>query len=164
MQRPAMTPLADPSCLLRRGRSHAARGIGIALLLALLASGRTPAAAEGKPATPDAAAGPAVVCAVSYGGTVHTIAVAPDTDPYTAEAVDIEERFRFKAVVRGRAPRIEVVKVYVYLETPRQPVLLHEARYLAPFSGAALPGGFTGEHTVIAPPLERQLHYACTLP
>lgn len=159
-----MTSVADPRRLPPAGVSRAAKGIGIALLLVPLAPGWVHAAAQGGPAGPDAAAGPAVVCAVSYGGTVHTVAVAPNTDPYTAEAVGIEERFRFKAVVRGPAARIEAVKVYVYLETPRQPVLLHEARYLPPFARAPLPGGFTGEHTVIAPPLERQLHYACTLP
>ncbi|MCS4510321.1 hypothetical protein [Xylophilus ampelinus] len=159
-----MTPITDLHRRLRLGSLRAASGIGIALLLSPLGLGVRPAAAQSPPAALDAAAGPAVRCAVSYGGTVHTIAVAPHTDPYAAEAVDIDERFRFKAVVRGQTPRIEAVKVYVYLETPRQPVLLHEARYLPPFSRAPLPGGFTGEHTVIAPPLERQLHYACTLP
>ena len=159
-----MMRMTGPRRLLPIGASRAVGAIGAALLAVSLASAWKPAAAQTEPPTPAAVAEPALLCTVSYAGTVRTIAVAPDTDPYTAEAVDIDERFRFKAVVRGRAQRIEVVKVYVYLETPRQPVLLHEARYLPPFSRAPLPGGFTGEHTVIAPPLERQLHYACRLP
>ena len=161
-----MTRDTAPRCLPPSCRSRIAGCVAAVLLAALAAPLSTPASAQDQPPPLPAAAAadPALLCAVSYGGTVRTIAVAPDTDPYTAESVDIDERFRFKAVVRGRAPRIDVVKVYVYLETPRQPVLLHEARYLPPFSRAPLPGGFTGEHTVIAPPLERQLHYACTLP
>lgn len=161
-----MTRHTAPRCPPPSCRSRGAGGVATALLVALAVPFSAPAAGRDEPGPPTATAtaDPAVLCAVSYGGTVHTIAVAPDTDPYTAEAVGIDERFRFKAVVRGQAPRIEMVKVYVYLETPRQPVLLHEARYLPPFSRAPLPGGFTGEHTVIAPPLERQLHYACKLP
>ena len=102
-------------------------------------------------------------CTVTYGGSARTIDTLAGNDPYTAEAVDIDGRFLFKAVVRGDRNRITLVRLYVYQPTARQPRLLHDARYLPPFAEASGPFGLTGDQTVYAMPLERQLHYGCAL-
>ncbi|MDR3479094.1 MAG: hypothetical protein P4L91_00105 [Burkholderiaceae bacterium] len=102
-------------------------------------------------------------CEATYAGSTHTLETLPGNDPYTTESVDINGRFRFKAVVLGTAQKIEVVKLYVYYETRRQPVLLEEAKYLPPFAGGDSPYALTGLHSVYSPPLGRELQYGCAL-
>ena len=88
----------------------------------------------------------------------------PTGDPYSVEAIDINGRFRFKAVVIGDAQHIEYIKLYVYSQTRRQPVLLHQAKYLAPVAtpGSA-PSALTGINYLYSPQLERELQYGCAL-
>lgn len=92
------------------------------------------------------------------------IDTAPTTDPYRVKAIDINGRFRFKAVVVGNAQQVDYVKLYTYFPSARQPVLLHEATYLAPVvqTGSA-PAALTGLNTVYSPSLERELQYQCSL-
>lgn len=97
-------------------------------------------------------------CTLEMNGTTFNVDFTPQADPYTVKAVDIGEHFRFKAVVIGDAQRVEYIKTYVYYRTPRQPVLLHSAHYIAP-----QPGFVTGTHFVYSPKLERELKYACLL-
>ena len=67
-------------------------------------------------------------------------------------------------MVIGNSQQVDYVKIYTYFPAARQPVLLHEATYLAPVvqTGSA-PVTLTGLNTVYSPSLERELQYQCTL-
>ena len=126
----------------------------------LIGAGLTPAATV--------AAAPLLRCQIDQGGTTRMLEFAPVSDPYGVRAIDINGRFRFKAVVIGDARHIEYVKLYTYSQTRRQPVLLHVAKYMAP---VALPAGLpepsfaalTGHQYLYSPQLERELQYGCAL-
>lgn len=88
----------------------------------------------------------------------------PVADPYSVKAIDINDRFRFKAVVIGDALRVEYIKIYVYAHTERQPMLLQQTSYLAPAPGPdTQPVALTGLNSVYSPGLERELQYGCAL-
>ncbi len=111
-----------------------------------------------------ASATPLLRCQVDQGGNTRVLEFAPDSSPYTAKAIDINGRFRFKAVVVGDARQIEYIKIYTYDFPKRQPVLLHEAKYQARVaSPAAQPVSLTGVNFVYSPRLERELRYECLL-
>jgi hypothetical protein len=108
------------------------------------------------------AAPPILRCEIHQGGEVYIADFMPGTDPYSIEATNINERFRFKAVVIGNKEDIEYIKIYTYYTEERQVILLHEVKYLPPFrqsepSFAAL----TGVNYLYAPLLERELQYGC---
>ena len=126
------------------------RGLG---LVAVLACG--PAAADEL----------RVQCDLTYAGATQTVVARPVADPYTVPSVDVRGRFRFKPVVVGSPGQIERVNLYVYLQTPAQPVLVQQAKYLPPFDGPpdGRPLRLTGEQRVYAGPLERELIYNCQL-
>ena len=70
----------------------------------------------------------------------------------------------------GDGQRIERINLYVYQNTPEQPVLVQQATYLPPFqaAGAAAPGpatsaALTGQQHVYAGPMQRELIYSCAL-
>ena len=113
-------------------------------------------------------ASPLLRCQVTYAGATRVLEFAPVADPYRVEAVDIDGRFRFKAVVVGDDRRVDYVSLYSYYEVERQSVLLHQAKYLAPVARAssasnAAPGALTGHNYLYSPGLERELQYACAL-
>ncbi len=115
-----------------------------------------------------AAATPLLRCDVAYAGTTHTFEARPVSDPYPVASVDIGGRFRFKAVMVGQGDAVAYIKLYSYLETQRQPVLIHMLRYLPPFpSPSSSPGStmvnLTGQQTLYAGPVERELQYQCFL-
>jgi hypothetical protein len=78
------------------------------------------------------AAAPRLRCEVDQGGKTQTIEAAPVSDPYSVQGVDINGRFRFKAVLVGAADRIAYVALYTWYLGDVPPVLLHEAKYQAP--------------------------------
>ena len=78
-------------------------------------------------------------------------------------SVDIAGRFRFKAVMVRQSTQIDYIKLYTYLETPRQPLLIHQATFRPPFTVPSAPHGLTGEQRVYGGPKERELIYRCTL-
>lgn len=125
-------------------------GACLLLPLALLASG----AAE---------ASPLLRCEVSYAGATHTVEASPAADPYGVAARDIAGRFSFKAVVIGDDQYVDYIKLYAYYQTRRQPVLLHQAKYLPPFTASSSPYALTGTHFLYSPDLGRELQYRCTL-
>ena len=89
---------------------------------------------------------------------------SPVAAPYGVVPVEVNGRFRFKAVVIGDAQHIEYVKLYVYSKTKRQPVLLHEASYLAPVASQdTRPAALTGINYIYSPQLERELKYGCAI-
>jgi len=107
---------------------------------------------------------PLLRCKIDQGGTTQVREFAPMSSPYTAEAIDINGRFRFKAVVVGDVRQIEYVKIYTYDNPKRQPVLLHEAKYMAPVVYPATQfASLTGVNYVYSPRLERELQYECAL-
>jgi hypothetical protein len=111
-----------------------------------------------------ALATPLLHCTIEQGGITQVLEFAQESSPYTARAIDINGRFRFKAVVVGDARQMEYIKIYTYDFPKRQPVLLHEAKYMAPVAGPnSQPASLTGVNFVYSPRLERELQYECVL-
>jgi len=110
-----------------------------------------------------AIAAPLLRCNVTYGGSTQVIEARPEADPYPIASVDIGGRFRFKAVMIGTETQVDYIKLYTYLNTSRQPVLIQEAIYLPPYQATATPYPLTGEQHLFAGPAERELLYSCTL-
>jgi hypothetical protein len=105
-------------------------------------------------------AAPLLHCEMSYAGSTQTLETAPVAAPYSVQSVDVGGRFRFKAVMVGNATQVEYIKLYAYVDTKRQPVLVQQATYLPPFvRGTSL----TGRQFVYAGPVERELQYECAL-
>lgn len=110
-----------------------------------------------------AQAAPLLRCEVTYAGTTHVVEAVSGADPYRVPSVDIGGRFRFKAVMLGTPQRIDVINLYAYIDTRRQPVLIHQAKYLPPFRKSAAPYALTGHNSLYASNVERELQYNCTL-
>jgi hypothetical protein len=106
---------------------------------------------------------PQLRCQIDQAGESKTIVSNAVSDPYRAKAIDINGRFRFKAVMVGNDAHIEYIKLYTYYQTARQDVLLHQASYSAIdyVPAATLP--LTGVVRLYSPPLGRELQYACVL-
>ncbi len=51
----------------------------------------------------------------------------PVSDPYTVTSVNLADRFRFKAVVLGDDTRVDLINLYVFYQTQRQPMILQHA-------------------------------------
>jgi hypothetical protein len=107
-----------------------------------------------------AQAAPRLRCQLDQGGVSKQIEVAPVVDPYRVASLDVNGRFLFKAVVVGDERHVAYVKLYAYRQTERQPVLLQEARYLAP---AVREESLTGRQMLYSPRLEREFQYECRL-
>lgn len=88
----------------------------------------------------------------------------PVSDPYVVKAIDINERFRFKAVVVGNEKKVDYIKLYAYYLSAGQAVLLHEVKYLLPVPQSnAVPDALTGQNYVYSPELGREMRYGCAL-
>ncbi|MFT5644166.1 MAG: hypothetical protein ACI83P_001720 [Janthinobacterium sp.] len=111
-----------------------------------------------------ALAAPLLRCQMDQGGSTQVLEFAPAGDPYVARAIDINGRFRFKAVVIGDLHGIEYIKLYTYSQSRRSPVLLHVAKYMAPAvqQGTSY-SALTGVNYIYSPQLERELQYGCAL-
>lgn len=110
-----------------------------------------------------ACAAPLLHCEVTYAGSTQVMETGPVADPYPVASVDIGGRFWFKPVMVGQGRRVDYVKLYAYLDTRKQPLLIHEAIHLPPFQPSATPYPLTGTHHLYAGPVERELIYSCTL-
>ena len=109
-------------------------------------------------------AAPLLRCQIEQGGTSRMVDFTPVVDPYSVMAININDRFRFKAVVIGDALRVEYIKLYIYTPSKRQPILLHQTTYLTPSASKdAQPVALTGTNYVYSPDLERELQYGCAL-
>lgn len=122
----------------------------------------------------DAQARPLLRCEITYAGSTHILeahiqhdakadAGADTGGAYVSEALDIDGRFRFKALMLGSNDQLATIKLYAYYETRRQPVLLQEVRYQAPFALSTTPYGLSGLNYLYSPPLGRELQYGCAL-
>ncbi|HEU4855024.1 MAG TPA: hypothetical protein VFS89_07010 [Nitrosospira sp.] len=110
------------------------------------------------------AASPLLRCEISQGGEAYIVDFLPRIDPYTVEAKNINGKFRFKAIVLGNEKLVESVKIYTYYQEQHQMVLLHEAKYMPPFSQSpSSPAALTGVNYLYSPRLEEELQYGCAL-
>ena len=104
--------------------------------------------------------------------SVHGVA----TDPDTGASVPIGNRFRFKAVVLGAAQdkdsgaapmsasAVEIVNIYVYYNTRRQPMVMQHLQYLRPVAlRDPAPDALTGRVALYSPLLGKELQYQCAL-
>ncbi|MCA0186200.1 MAG: hypothetical protein LCH90_09420 [Proteobacteria bacterium] len=109
-------------------------------------------------------AAPRLDCEISQGGRGETLQFGPAANPYEVKAVSINERFSFKAVMIEQGGKVDYISLYVYYLPPRGPILLQQAKYLAP---AVQPhpasASLTGRQYLYSPRLERELQYECTL-
>lgn len=111
-----------------------------------------------------AVASPLLRCTIEQGGKILLHEAIPVQDPYAVASIDINGRFRFKAVVVGDAGSVEYVKVYAYDSPKRQPVLIQYAKYLQPkVQQGPDATGLTGVQVVYSPRLGRDMQYQCTL-
>ena len=111
-----------------------------------------------------ATAAPRLRGQVDQGGVTRVLEFQPVADPYGVEAIPINDRFGFKAVLVGDARRVAYVKIYVYARALRQPVLLHLVKYLDPVAQPdPAASALTGLNFVYSPPLEQELQYGCAL-
>lgn len=113
-------------------------------------------------ALPAAWSAPRLRCQIWQGGMNYALEFKPGSDPYSVKAIEIGERFRFKAVLIGDEEKVEYLKTYVYAQTERQPVLVHTAHYVSPRAEVG-PKSLTGVNLVYAPRLERELQFDCAL-
>ena len=108
-------------------------------------------------------AAPLLRCDVTYAGATQTIDTRPVTEPYPVPSVDIGGRFWFKPLMVGGTNRVDYIKIYAYLDTAQQPLLIQVATYLPPFKRSRQPVDMTGTQRLYAGPAERELMYRCTL-
>jgi len=103
-------------------------------------------------------------CQIDQGGEHFAFDFAPVSDPYSVPSIDINERFRFKALVVGDDKTVQYIKIYVYYETRRQAMILQELKYLqAKAQKNPLPDALTGVQTLYSPDLGREMKYQCAL-
>lgn len=103
-------------------------------------------------------------CAIEVNGEVHHHVFKPTLDPYTAPSIDIGERFRFKAVVLGQGDDIELVNIYAYYQTRRQPMLMQHVKHLKPTPRInPATDALTGKVALYSPVLGKELAYQCAL-
>jgi len=110
-----------------------------------------------------AMAQPQLTCQVTYAGATQTVVTRPVADPYPVPSVSIGGRFWFKPIVVGTAQKLDRILIYTYLDTPSQPVLVHQVKHLPPFQPSPVPWPITGQNHVYGGPLERELIYSCNL-
>lgn len=139
--------------MLGGGRSTGARlGRSMVWGLCALASGE------------QALAQPTLLCDVRQADVTRRVTAQPTSDPYGVVSHDIDERFRFKAVV-GAGPTGDAayVKLYIYDMAVRgAPVLLHMATHLPPWPLMHELPALTGWNHVYSSVLGRELVYGCT--
>ena len=111
-----------------------------------------------------ALAAPELRCQFEVNAETHHHAFAPIHDPYAATSVDLSQRFRFKAVVLGDDQRVELINLYVYHHTRRQPMLMQHVKFVAPVAQRTpAPDALTGQMAVYSPFLGKELQYSCAL-
>jgi hypothetical protein len=84
-------------------------------------------------ASVNAHATPWLRCVVGYAGSTQLIETGVTNDPYSVESVDINGRFKFKAVMNGSASTINYIKLYAFFQTRSADVPIHQATYYPPF-------------------------------
>lgn len=99
-------------------------------------------------------------CHYDYGGVVTTLQIAPTTNLYTEPAIKIGSFFKFRVVWQTAPAEAAAVHVYVYLDAPDAPTILHQGSWV--FSLEHPTGrGFTGLQRVYEPVHGSELQYWC---
>ena len=107
---------------------------------------------------------PVLRCQFEVNAETHQHAFEPTQDPYAATSVDLSQRFRFKAVVLGDSQKVELINLYVYHQTRRQPMLMQHVKFVAPVAQQTpAPDALTGQMAVYSPFLGKELQYSCAL-
>ena len=89
---------------------------------------------------------------------------SPVSDPYTVTSVNLADRFRFKAVVLGDDRRVELINLYAFYETERQPMILQHTKFLMPIAQVQPSSdALTGRVALYSPFLGKELLYGCAL-
>ncbi|WP_255423423.1 hypothetical protein [Undibacterium sp. CY21W] len=114
-------------------------------------------------ASVNAHATPWLRCVVGYAGSTQLIETGVTNDPYSVESVDINGRFKFKAVMNGSASTINYIKLYAFFQTRSADVPIHQATYYPPFQLSKQETPFTPKNSIYAGDVERELQYQCTL-
>jgi hypothetical protein len=111
-----------------------------------------------------ASAAPELRCQFEVNAEVQQHAFSPTQDPYRVTSVDLSQRFRFKAVVLGDSQKLELINLYVYYQTHRQPMLLQHLKFVAPVAQPSpASDALTGQMAVYSPFLGKELQYRCAL-
>lgn len=64
----------------------------------------------------------------------------------------------------GNERRIEYIKIYTYYQEQHWVMLLHETKYVSPFTQSPSSfAGLTGVNYLYSPGLEHELQYGCAL-
>ncbi|MDP3785920.1 MAG: hypothetical protein Q8Q55_02500 [Undibacterium sp.] len=100
---------------------------------------------------------------MSYAGTSQIIDTVISADPYIIPSVNIQDRFRFKAVMIGEGKKISYIKLYTYFQTRSKDILVHQASFFPPFARSKKPQIITPQNAIYAGEVERELQYQCTL-
>ena len=110
-----------------------------------------------------ALAQPTLACEVRQADVTRRFEAQPTSDPHGVASHDIDERFRFKAVVgAGTTGEAAYVKLYVYDMAVRgAPVLMHMATHQPPWTTDAQVPALTGWNHVYSSVLGRELVYGC---
>lgn len=105
----------------------------------------------------------ALQCDVRHADVTRRVEARPTSDPHGVASHDIDERFRFKAVVgAGTTGEPAYVKLYVYDMAVRgAPLLLHMATHQPPWTTDAEVPSLTGWNHVYSSVLGRELVYGC---
>jgi hypothetical protein len=107
---------------------------------------------------------PELHCDLEVNGEAHHHVFPMVSNPYTVTSIDIGERFRFKAVVLGEGDHVDLVNIYAYYQTRRQPMLMQHVKHIAPMpQDNPLPGALTGRVALYSPVLGKELAYRCAL-
>ncbi len=88
----------------------------------------------------------------------------PVSDPYSVTSVNLADRFRFKAVVLGDDTRVDLINLYVFYQTERQPMILQHTKFVAPqIQLGPDANALTGRVALYSPFLGKELLYGCAL-
>lgn len=105
-----------------------------------------------------------VHCEVRYASQTVPVDASPTDEPLRVPSVALDQRFAFKAVVRGTAERIAHISLSTYdLEAEGAPALVHQQRLSPPFATGSEVPALTGWQHVYSSVLGRELVYGCAL-
>jgi len=109
-------------------------------------------------------AAPVLRCQFEVNARTIQHEFTPLADPYTAESVDLDGRFRFKAVMLADAQRVSLINLYVFYQTRRQPMIMQHTKFVEPVAQRdPAPHALTGQVALYSPFLGKELKYACAL-
>lgn len=111
----------------------------------------------------DAHSAPWLRCQVGYAGSTQIVETGITNDPYSVEPVDIQGRFKFKAVITGSDSSINYIKLYAFFQTKSADIPIHQATYYPLFQLSKQETPFTPKNSIYAGDVERELQYQCTL-